>query len=273
MNIIGVKYQFQTDGKIYRVIDKINHNYILKSKDSEETKKATEQQLINKYIRLIPDAFMNIMLCKDPDDVYVCINKASNIAKGDIIPSLILRQNIPNQYNNNHTTIVMGDCITEYNNRFETKMQVCMQCSNITYYYTFSMYLDDTLDDILSIIPDNVLNKINNYLKYIEKNKKPNTIGYKTDLKLLMYDLKLVQRYREIFQIFPIGWTIDIGNYNSDGDIILTNMQKELIYNIMDSEIPINGVIKYDIDIDSNNVGDNTLWVSDPSNNIYIIIF
>ena len=50
-------------------------------------------------------------------------------------------------------------------------------------------------------------------------------------------------------------------------------MHQELIYNIMDSEIPIKGIIKYDIDIDSNNVGDNTLWVSDPSNNIYIIIF
>ena len=204
MGNIGIKFQSISDQSIYRVVDQTNHHFILRN--DKVVKKVTAQELINKYIKIIPDAFMNVLLCTDIDDVYVCVNRASEIANGNNVPDLILRQNIPNQYN---------------------------------------------------IDPS--------------ESKQPNIKGCEEDLKTLMSKLNFTKRYREIFSIFPIGWTIDIGNYDSEGDIILTDMQKKLIADIIGENINIAGIIKYDSDIDIEEINKSTLWLSDSTDTIYIV--
>lgn len=271
MGNIGIKFQSISDQSIYRVVDQTNHHFILRN--DKVVKKVTAQELINKYIKIIPDAFLNVLLCTDIDDVYVCVNRASEIANGNNVPDLILRQNIPNQYNIDPSVMMLGDCITKYNNIRNSLLVTNMQCKNIIYSYTIALYINDKLDDIFELIPEKVLTKINNHLVKIkkEKLKQPNIEGCEEDLKTLMSKLNFTQRYREIFSIFPIGWTIDIGNYNSEGDIILTDMQKKLIADIIGENINITRIIKYDSDIDIEEINKSTLWLSDSTDTIYIV--
>lgn len=271
MGNIGIKFQSISDQSIYRVVDQTNHHFILRN--DKVVKKVTAQELINKYIKIIPDAFMNVLLCTDIDDVYVCVNRASEIANGNNVPDLILRQNIPNQYNIDPSVMVLGDCITKYNNIRNSLLVTNMQCKNIIYSCTIALYINDKLDDIFELIPEKALTRINNHLAKIkkEKSKQPNIKGCEEDLKTLMSKLNFTKRYREIFSIFPIGWTIDIGNYDSEGDIILTDMQKKLIADIIGENINIAGIIKYDSDIDIEEINKSTLWLSDSTDTIYIV--
>ena len=280
MIINGIKYQSKEDLKIYRVIDIINHHYIIKCDDME--KKVTEQQLLDKYIKLIPDAFCNILLTdhKENPDVYICINKASELSKGNNIPDLILRQSLLNQYNNPdlQSVISFGDCITKYNNLSNTLLINYMQFTKIDYSFSIALYIDDTLDNIINLIPKKILDKINSELKYIKTKfgdgKGIITInGYEEDLKTLMTKLEFIARYREIFSILPIKWTIDTGSYDEDGNIILNDIQKQLIANIVGfPNVKIKYIIKYDNDIDSDQVKESALWLSD-SNGVYIVDF
>lgn len=285
MKLIGTKYQIYEENKliIYRIIGYQNSHYILLDENGTE-KIVKEQKILDKYVQLTPDAFMNIMLTDHTEypDVYVCVNKSSNLSSGKKVPDLILRQSIYSDMDHFTNTVVFGDCVTDQVNNDSSGLESYMEFSDIDYSISIALYVDDTLESIFNILSKNkALKKIDNELLYI-KNKFGNNVnqikvtGYEDNLKDLMNNNHFIARFREIFNIMQVDWPIILGkeSYNKDGNIILNEKQKKNIEDTIEKFINIKIIIKYDKDIDiSKIVSLKHLMVSDVNGIIYLIAY
>lgn len=283
--ILGFKYQAYEDDQlvIYRVVgSKPNDVVTLVNTKNNKPKYIKKDELKDNYIRLVPDAFMNIMLTDtDPEskvatDVYVCVNKATDLSNGITIPSLILRQNCIDysrlQIGGN---IYVGECIIKFN---DSDIINLMNYESIDYSVSIALYIDDTIDSIINIIPNKVMEKINDVLKSIAKVAEASTIikGYETDFKKLLINKWFIHNYRRLFNIIQVDWKVDLGkqSYNSEGDIVLNSKQKAKLENELRQYVSNVRVIKYDKDIDiSNIVASPHVLISDADQIIYLIAY
>ena len=121
--ILGEKFQIYIDDelRIRRIIKiKNEERFVLKDTKSGETIIISKNDLYDKYVKLTPDAFLNIMITKEEsysniedNDVYFCVNRSCDLVHGSTIPSLLLRQNIYSRFKNQFATnndIYVGDC-------------------------------------------------------------------------------------------------------------------------------------------------------------------
>ena len=289
MHIIGTKYQtFENDElKVRRIVKmKDNDTYVLKEKDNNQNFIVTGEELSDKYIRLIPDAFLNIMITKEPDyegvgvnDVYFCVNRATDMTLGVQEPSLILRQNIYSKFKNISASlfgdVFIGECATIINSS-KDELAELMTFEEIVKQYSIATYLDDSEYDILSCIPNKFKKDINTVL-YDIKNTMPEMCKGATEtLEQLWQENDFIGNYKSIFNIVQIDFPIDLGkeSYNKDGDIVLNNKQKQRLEDFIRRYISNIRVIKYDKDLDiSKVVHVHHVVVSDSENNIYLIAY
>lgn len=284
MNVYGQKYQIYEGDKlkVYR-LKNYEHGNIAVLYNNKECIKVNNDDLKNKYIRLMPDAFMNIMITDHDEnpDVYACVNKSNEYYNGNHEPNLIVRQSMYSiftiQSNNN---IKMGECISK---GIESgKLSQYMEFDKIESTFSIALYIDDNVDTIINTIDDNYIKKINNELKYI-KNKYSNynnelfkIEGYVDNFKDLLISTDFISHYRAIFGIIQIDFpiVIDERSYDKNGDIILNKKQISLIEDNLRKHITNIKVIKYDKDIDIQNIVSlSHIVVSDINDEIYLIAY
>ena len=292
MQIIGTKYQIFEDDKlkVRRVIraKDNNNSYVLKEDGVEHNFIVSAETLADKYIRLTPDAFLNIMITKEPayegsevNDVYFCVNRATDITLNVSEPSLILRQNTYSKFKNmsnaaaSFSEVYIGECATIANSSKE-EMAEFMTFESITDQYSVALYLDDSEDDILACITNNFKKIINNTLLSIKSSMPDICKGTTESIEQLWAENDFIGNYKSIFNIVQIDFPIVLGkeSYNSDDDIILNEKQKQRLEDILRRYISNIKVIKYDKDIDiSKIVNVQHVVVSDSENKIYLIAY
>ena len=283
--ILGFKYQTYEGGKlkVYRVIRyKLDDVLIEDQNGKYKYVKATE--LKDKYIKLIPDAFINIMLTDidKKDDVYVCVNKGSDLAARINTPALVLRQNCIDYDKsqimiNVSGKIYVGQCIINNGNNASDIIGL-MEYDSIDYSVSIAAYVDDTLEDIIKCIPHKVYDRINKALKAIKEPAKDNhTItGYYDDFKKLLINNSFIPNYRRIFNIVQVDWRVDLGkqSYNSNGDLVFNNKQRTLFEEEIRQYVENIRIIKYDKDINiANIVASPHIMISDANEIIYLIAY
>lgn len=286
MKIVGIKYQTYENekSKIYRIVNQNSTHCLLLSSDGTE-KNVKEQELLDKYVQIIPDAFMNIMITDTNEypDVYICVNKSSSLKANITTPDLILRQSL--LYNNDNqifgnNIITFGMCVTTQNT--SSNLSEFMEFKKIEESFSMAIYIEDSLDDIFNILNrTKIIDKTNKALINI-KNKYGNSIkifkveGYVDNLRDLMQDNEFIPRFRELFNITSLNWEIDLGeeSYDKDGNIILNRKQIDALSDILEKEIKPIIVIKYDRDIDiSKIISFKHIIVSDLKYNMYLIAY
>jgi len=289
MQIIGTKYQiFENDELKVRRITKFKDAdmYALKEIGSDEKFILSGQELTDKYIRITPDAFLNIMITKEPDfdgtevkDVYFCVNRATDITMGTQEPALILRQNIYSKFKNisqnEFGNIFIGECATMVNSSKE-EMAEFMTFEEIEEQFSIAVYLDDSESDMLECIPKKLKKKIDNTLLSIKSTMADMINGTTESLEQLWEENDFIGNYKSIFNITQIDFPIVLGkeSYNSNGDIILNEKQKERLQDMIRRYISNIRVIKYDKDIDiSKIVNVQHVVVCDSENKIYLIAY
>lgn len=293
MQILGTKFQiFEGEESIIRRITKFKSSfdgsvqYVLKEKGKEDINKiVSNETLCDKYIRIAPDAFLNIMITKEPQtdgstsDVYFCVNKSSDIADEQKSPSLILRQNYFNRFKNMGLSIFsdlyIGDCITTMNASKEEIVEA-MTFESIEKQISIALYLDDTLQDILMCIPNKFKKDMNATLSYIKSTLPKNVSGTCDTFEQLLEEQDFMGNLMAIFNITKINFPIILGeeSYDENGDIILNAKQINLLQNIMRRYISDIIVIKYDKDIDiSQIVSSKHIMVHDTHNEIFLIAY
>lgn len=289
MEIIGTKYQIFENGelKVRRLVRiKSGYNYVLKENGVEQNFIVPSKELTEKYVRLIPDAFLNIIISKEPsyegtevNDVYFCVNKATDLTLRVNEPSLILRQNIYSKFKNISSSlfnkVYIGECVTILNTPKE-ELSEFMTFEEISKQHTVATYLDDSEDDILACIPNKFKKDIDATLRRIKSSMPDMCEGATETLKQLWEENDFIGNYKSLFNITQIDFPIVLGkeSYNSNGDIVLNEKQKQRLENMLRRYISNIIVIKYDKDIDiSKIVNTQHIVVSDLENKIYLIAY
>lgn len=284
MKIIGTKWQIYENKelKIYRIISQTSTHCTLLSPEGTE-KIVRSQELIDKYIKIIPDAFMNILITdiNEFPDVYICVNKSESLKINKISPDLILRQSL--LYDNddvfaNNNIITFGKCVTTQNT--SSNLSEFMEFKNINDSMSMAIYIEDTIEDIFNILNKTTfIDKVNKELtkiknEYGKGSKIFKVEGYVNNLKDLMIDNEFIQRFRELFNVTSLNWLIDLGDYDEDESIKLNNKQINALSDILNTNISPIVVLKYDRDIDiSKIVAYKHIIVSDKNYNMYLIAY
>ena len=287
MEVIGTKYQIfeGNDFKVRRLIKIKNDSYVLRENDGGDYV-VSSKELADKYVRLTPDAFLNIMITKEPtfestavQDVYFCVNRASDIYAAITSPALILRQNIYSKFKNITSSLFgdvwIGECVTVVNSSKE-ELAEFMTFEEITKQHSVATYLDDSEKDILECIPNKFKKDINATLVCIKESMPEMCKGCAETLEQLWEENDFIGNYKSIFNITQIDFPIYLGkeSLNSNGDIKLNTKQKQRLEDMLRRYISNVRVIKYDKDIDiSKIVHVQHVVVSDSDNKIYLIAY
>ena len=289
MQIIGTKYQiFENEElKVRRVVKaKGDDTYVLKENGIDQNFIVSGKELADKYVRLTPDAFLNIMITKEPvfegtdvNDVYFCVNRATDITMGIQAPSLILRQNIYSRFKNISASlfgdVYIGECATIVNSSKE-EMAELMTFEEIVKQHSVATYLDDSEEDILACIPNKFKKDIDATLCSIKSAMPEMCKGTTESLKQLWEENDFIGNYKSIFNITQIDFPIVLGkeSYDANGDIVLNEKQKQRLEDMIRRYISNIKVIKYDKDIDiSKIVNVQHVVVCDSENHIYLIAY
>ena len=286
--ILGEKFQIYIDDelRIRRIIKIKNEEcFVLKDTKSGETIIISKNDLYDKYVKLTPDAFLNIMITKEEsysniedNDVYFCVNRSCDLVHGSTIPSLLLRQNIYSIFKNQFATnndIYVGDCLTIVNSE-KNDIEESMTFKEIKKSYSIAMYIDDTVDDIIECISSKFKKEINTLLKKLKDNAMSNIKGFNDNIESLLEENDFIGNYYSLFNITKIDFPIILGkeSYNDEGDIILNDKQHKAVEDLLRKYITNIKVIKYDKDIDiSKIVSIDHVMVCDSNNEIFLIAY
>jgi len=289
MQFIGTKFQTYEDGeskirRIFRIRD--GEHYVLKEDGSDVNKIISGSNLLDKYVRIDPDAFLNIMITKEPDptsnidveDVYFCVNRMSDIANGIKEPALILRQNYYSTRKNmlgDMSSIYIGDCLT-VTTASKDDIKEMMSFTKIVKQESIAIYLTDSVDDILKLIPNKLRKDINATLAMIKSYLPSMVKGVSNTVEELLADNEFMYNLMSIFNICDIQFPIILGkeSYDTDGNIILNNKQMNKLQHVLMRYIDNVKIIKYDKDIDiSKIVSLQHVVVKDSNNEIFLIAY
>ena len=264
----------------------------------------------DKYIEIIPDGFINIMTTdvEEKPDLYVCVNRASDLANNVKAPAVIARQYMYNNFKAMTEGIVwLGDCVsTVYNYDDANSLESYMEFSEIGLAESVAVYVDSTLDDIVNSIPN--IKSFNKFLKWLKDDtvsktekandkmnssmdkmkdiakevapemKAPsmnfNVKGLCETVKEFLESVNFMMHFRAIFNITQVDWPVDLRRNKDKEELKLNSKQIKRIEDMFRMNILNPIVIEYAKDIDiSKIVSKKHLLLSDSNYIIYLIAY
>jgi len=285
----GLKYSKKEDGKVVRILRWNDEKIFLSMEGSSGILEMKKEVFLEKYIMLLPHAFVNIMIT-DTDvedtnmevqpDFYICINRSSDVNNKVNSPCLIYRQNVYSSLNNEKlggNNLFMGEY--EYTqDPANAPLNHLMVFKKIDFTYQIAVYMDDTSNDILKFINPKAKKVINSALTIMKESlqKKADIVkmklyGCHTNIIELMTDINFDTGFRAIFGIFQVNWSVELdNNVTNDGTITFTNKQKKFIEDMIKGTVKDIKVIKYDPD-EVITFKRNHIVISDKTKQIYFI--
>lgn len=218
-------------------------------------------------------------------DVIVAEYRTNDINEGNTDPWCVCRQNITDVFSQliveNLEDALVGLSVTKDSMPEGLNYQMMLACEKIINTVIVNIYLNDTLDDLLSLIKvkafDSILNaNVIDHIRSVEAklNRKlklkpgvQSVDGYCLTLKQLLKENNFWYDVEEGFNIISINSPIEIEN-----DSLSENM-KFALSNIIRKPIDNTIVIKYDMDIDLSEFRNEYILVRDSNKDLYVIGF
>ena len=293
MLVFGTKYQkYEGDKSIViraKEPDIYSSDKACVIKDNEIIN-ISSQEILDEYIRINPDAFMNIFITEldaKTDNVYIYTTKMSTIMKkeNNLLPDIVTTArsvNFDKTMSVDFTKeVFFGESISSLSTDDMYKYLFKPLVNNKSIYsFKIALYVNDTIDDIISIISND--DKINNALKTIDDSIRSieqfvdTDCHIATNLKELLELSDYISNYRRIFNIVQVDWQVDLGeeSYNKDGDLILNSKQIQKLQDLIRKNVTNITVLEYDADIDVNKiVSYSHCMISDSAQKIYLIAY
>jgi len=247
-------------------------SYVLLNSKKERVK-LTEDEL-SKYVKLRPDGYINysiVSLDAGIKDVIVSMFRRTDIEDGDAIPYCICRQNIFDLFTNNlvkdDKTQFVGCSVSKDTCPADIDYKMIMGCNSIIENINVSMYIDDTLDDLLE--PIYVADFNNILFKNYIKSMKENIYGYCKNLKELLHTNNFMYDVLKAFGIIKIPFVID---YDSNSYEICTS-NREWLENYLKVEMFKTFVVPFTKEIDLKKIERDHVIISDNNNEIFIVLY
>ena len=280
---LGSKYY--NDDNLYRVIGFKNAETIrLLDLISKEVIKMPVKELKENYTLLIPDAALSfniVQLNDNVEDVIITMNRFADLNEGNQIPYCVCRQNIKDV----HANIVKNDFLkydfVGASVSVDTVPEgvdysIMLACNGINYYTILYTYCTDSLSDILSCIPhinkyDIVLNDLfRSYAKFKHLPVGPESDGvhgYCSTLKKLLVDNNFMYDFRAGLGIWDINKTMIVNDNRIDP--VLKESIEIMVRHRIESEL----CIKYNKDVDLDEIKRSYILVADDNDDIYLIVY
>lgn len=270
------KNKAEDDSEDIRIIKIKNENLFRVKTNKGIIKSMKKEEIYDNYSRLIPDgllffSILNVGETKNEKlkDVMISLFKTSDLEKGDNIPYVVCRQSIldlfTTQINNNPYLHYAGLSINRDNVPEGVDFKMVLMCDGIDSKISLSVYLDDTLDDILSLINTEKIDKV---LTHMESKIKNNIVGYYKTLKELLEKNDFMLDVRMAFNIEKVDFKVSIIN-----DYEIIPQERVILQEIKKCEMIKTYVIPYTREIDLDEIKRNYLMICDSENKIYIVAY
>lgn len=278
----GAKFYRYIEGSIEPEVIRIrNIDYKseeVKYYDSDGNKKRMKySKLYSDYRMLSPDAMVSfsIVTMGRDSDVIVALKPMPKTAKDyeemNNMPYAICRQMVSDFYTNNTTKVdgitYLGVCTSQDTIPASIDFNILLACTELKYNRMVAVYIDDSLEDILSLFDNGIFDKV-----FDELNKtygsNPSFRGINNSLKALLESNNFMYDFRKCFKIIEIPFGVDeelegLDPYNQQF------LENELKVNIMETYL-----IAYSRTINLNKFKRDYVLVSSAQENhskIYIV--
>lgn len=294
--LLGSKYYRYDDNNNIEVVRiyKFNENEIKVYMDDDKNNKfkITVKELNEKYIRLNPHAIVNFCIVKvgnNLDDVIVTMHKMSDLTTNEPTPFCACRQNITDIFANQlrlSEKLYVGCSMSLTTCPPDIDYRMMIACNGIQKCVNVCAYMDDTLNDLLSMIKtkdyDRTLEAL--FIDHVNYEMKNNPIlssmkeriykldtydGYCKSLKLLLDQNNFMYDFYQAFNIIPIDEEVI---YDEDSGAVSDNIVK-IISDIYEINIISTLCMKYWYDIDLSNIDNDYVLIMDKNDNLFVIAY
>ena len=274
---------------LYEILNfKNNETVNIKNMTSGITERVSVKDIPDNYALLKPIGYVcfNIVDLKNNlQDVLVSLFRPQDIDAVPSIPYAVCRQCIIDfvyqQFDAN--TDLVGISISQDTCPANVDFNIMLSCDNIHSGTMIAVYLDYTLDKILSFVKtksfDNVLysdlmeyakSQSDKYGNYVYNNiiSKDCYKGYCKDIKTLLESNNFMHDFYRAFNIYNFDFDLSGREGKS-----LSIEEKDTLSTLLCRNIASTIIVKYNYDIDLRNISENTVLIADINGNLYVIGF
>ena len=268
--------------RIYKV-DEVKKVIQLFNKDRKKVTKTLEE-LESEYRQLAPDGVVNVSIVKNNtvSDVVVTLGRLIGPVQDNDYPYAVCRQLIYDVFTNyansaDENTVYAGMSISKDTCPAEVEFKDVLVCDKLVESRAVYVYLDDTLDDLLAIIPSKKYDAVLRNIELLSKSTDLGTfepgvraLGFAKSFRELLVSNKFMYDFRRAFGIFDVPYEIS-EEYESLYEPNIIFIEKQLHVNILETYL-----VRYTRELDLGSIKrDYMLVSSDKEDNkkIYIVAF
>lgn len=273
-------YKYKGDELVkYRIVSINKEDSTVVVKDNDGKRSTIPSSDLKNYVELLPDAMLHLMITEKGGykDVYVCIHRYDAIAAGKNEPAVIVRQDAINDLGNftkPGDKIVVGECVTQQTLIGNAGIMDHVDFDKVLFDTITYIYLDDTLDSIMSVISRSAQDKTNAVLRELTQRNNDMITGYCSSLKELLTHVNFMYHYRSIFNINQVDWMVTTIPGKKPDTFTLPTEQIGRIQDMLRKYITNVMAIAYDHDLDvSKIVSYKHILISDKSGKIYLVAY
>jgi len=270
------KFNDNQELEIIRVVN-IDKKDRVKYKQADGTNKSmSSEYLTSNYHMLKPDGLFMLSIVKNSEvsDTIVALKSFKKEPKRPDLPFAVCRQGIydffTNITNNNPDKIIhVGVSVNQDTCPANLDFQLVLTCTALKSAQPIAVYLDDTLEDILSLFSnvkyDNSIKEMSSALVGQFKDKE--VCGICSSLKELLITNNFMYDFRKCFDITEVPFSVNAEDECLSMENILF-LENELKVNIMETYI-----VEYSREIDLSKINRKYLLISsaqDNFNKVYI---
>lgn len=271
-------YKHSTNDNLnLRVVRIKNENTFNCKRNDGQLVKISKQQLLNNYIRIVPHGTLFVSIVDMGDklhDVVVSLFRMSDLKDKSITePWCVCRQHISDIFsetmNQNPYLKYSGISLSQNTLLKGQKFQDVLACNGILENRKYSVYLNDTIEDLLFLIDKNYMKRLNDSLENLEHIMNDDThTGYVKTLKELLINNDFMYDFLDGFGVQRVSFPIT----EPDG-AELEPLHRYEVEKITSCEMLKTYTIPYSFNINTHEIKRSCQMVSDTNNNIFIIAY
>lgn len=263
--------------EIVRIIKMKNtETFIIEREDTKDKFKINRDRLLSEFTRLKSDGFISFAIVNLQDnlkDVIVSLYRAKDIDNKVALPYAACRQNIFDLFSSqikregvDSDVTYIGISVSIDTIPEDTPYEMVLSCNGIIENTMVSVYIDDTLDSILSMIRESkydlILKTLNNKLS------DPKIVGSCESLRDLLIYNNFMYDFHKGFNIVKVPFKVEI----LESYEILPE-QRIYLENDLKVEMFRTYILEYDKEINLNKIEREYILISDVNDKLYILAY
>lgn len=268
----------EEEPQIIRIIKMKNTNTFVVEEEKSGDKYKIDKSVLDDFTKLIPDGYISFAIVNleaDLKDTIIALYRQDDLRDGNTVPFAACRQNIFDLFSNQIKRKEFGGDDIHYVGMSMSKdtvpegvqYEMILACNGVSDYYMVSVYIDDSLDKILSLVREKKYDIILQTLK--NKMTATNIYGNCTTLRQLLEENGFMYDFHSAFKITEVPFEVKIMEETNE----IIPEQRIIIEDILKVEMFKTYILKYDKGIDLKKIQREHILISDLNDNLYVLAY